>query len=254
MLRSKPRKICSPCCRTILKLKNNSEYAIAYYAYSYHDDVVLNKEIEGTLEINAGVGGGIGGRQTTNFVPGEHFRGEESVIQPNETRYVRVGDSKNVLFKYYYKKLQIEFTEEQRNFNVCDNVWFVQPTEEQIEDIKVSNNSVMKRNEEKRELYLKQEPVKKEDERREEEPVKKEDERREEEEPVKKEQLRVKNQEQILKAAQDILISMPCASTYQHMCKKVGKSTQCPNCKHFYCDWHSQTNNSLFGGGGHVCY
>ena len=241
MLRSKPRKICSPCCRTILKLKNNSEYAIAYYAYSYHDDVVLNKEIEGTLEINAGVGGGIGGRQTTNFVPGEHFRGEESVIQPNETRYVRVGDSKNVLFKYYYKKLQIEFTEEQRNFNVCDNVWFVQPTEEQIEDIKVSNNSVMKRNEEKRELYLKQEPVKKEDERR-------------EEEPVKKEQLRVKNQEQILKAAQDILISMPCASTYQHMCKKVGKSTQCPNCKHFYCDWHSQTNNSLFGGGGHVCY
>ena len=94
----------------------------------------------------------------------------------------------------------------------------------------------MKRNEEKRELYLKQEPVKKEDERR-------------EEAAVKKEQLRVKNQEQILKAAQDILISMPCASTYQHMCKKVGKSTQCPSCKHFYCDWHSQTNNSIFGGG-----
>jgi len=243
MLRSKPRKICSPCCRTILKLKNNSEYAIAYYAYSYHDDVVLNKEIEGTVEINAGVGGGIGGRQITKFVPGEHLRGEESVIQPNETRYVRVGDSKKVLFKYYYKKLQIEFTEEQRNFNVCDNVWFVQPTEEQIEDIKVYNNSVMKRNEEKRELYLKQEPVKKEDERRE-----------EEEAAVKKEQLRVKNQEQILKAAQDILISMPCASRYQHMCNKVGKSTQCPSCKHFYCDRHSQTNNSLFGGGGHVCY
>ena len=82
----------------------------------------------------------------------------------------------------------------------------------------------MKRNEEKRELYLKQEPV-------------------------KKEQLRVKNQEQILKAAQDILISIPCASRYQHMCNKVGKSTQCPSCKHFYCDRHSQKKQQFIWRG-----
>jgi hypothetical protein len=241
MLRSKPRKICSPCCRTILQLKNHSEYEIAYYAYSYHDDVVLNKEIEGKVEINAGVGGGIGGKQIIHFSPGEHLKGEESVIQPNETSYIRVGDSKNVMFKYYYKKLHIEFTEEQRNFNVCDNVWFVQPTEQQIEDIDVSNNYVKKRNEEKRERFLKQEPVKKENEHE------------EKEQAVKKEQLRVKNKEQILKEAQDILIAMPCASTYQHMCEKLGKTIQCNSCKHYYCERHSRKNNGIFGG-GHVCY
>jgi hypothetical protein len=248
MLRSKPRKICSPCCRTILQLKNHSEYEIAYYAYSYHDDVVLNKEIEGKVEINAGVGGGVGGKQIIHFSPGEHLKGEESVIQPNETSYIRVGDSKNVMFKYYYKKLHIEFTEEQRNFNVCDNVWFVQPTKQQIEDIDVSNNYVKEHNEEKRERFLKREPAKKENERKEEEAVRKE------EEAVKKEQLRVKNQEQILKEAQAILTQMPCASTYQHTCEKQGKTIQCPSCRHFYCGWHSKINNGIFGGGGHVCY
>ena len=184
-----------------LTIENKSEYEVKYHASFYENTTVIHDEKGGNIKV-MGVGAGV--NKKVDYVKGELLQPETGFIPPHESTYITVDDSKKVKLKYCYVGLHDDYTEEERNFTIYDEVWFVQPTPEKIKQIE--------------------------------------------------EQHRIKEEEECLKKAEENIIAMPCATTYQHMCTKGGITRQCPYCKHFFCDHHFEVNNKLIGNGGHICY
>ena len=222
-----------------LTIENKSDFEVKYKAYIYEASSIIHKENAGNVEF---MGVGVGGNNKMDYVKGESLEPEIGFIQPKGTVNITVDGSKKVKLKYYYLDLHKDYTEEQRNFTVNDEVWFEQPTPEKIKQIKEQNDSDEERI--KQEEHIKQE----------EERIKQDKEViRQEEERIKQDKERIKQEEERMKNNAENLIALPCATTYKHNCTKGGITKQCPHCKHFYCDWHFPVNGGLFGG-GHVCY
>jgi hypothetical protein len=201
-----------------LTIENKSDFEVKYKAYIYEASSIIHKENAGNVEF---MGVGVGGNNKKDYVKGESLEPEIGFIQPKGTVDITVDGSKKVKLKYYYLHLHKDYTEEQRNFTVNDEVWFEQPTPEKIKQIKEQNDS--------------------------------DEERIKQEEHIKQEEERIKQEEERMKNNAENLIALPCATTYKHNCTKGGNTKQCPHCKHFYCEWHFPVNGGLFGG-GHVCY
>jgi hypothetical protein len=201
-----------------LTIENKSDFEVKYKAYIYEASSIIHKENAGNVEF---MGVGVGGNNKKDYVKGESLEPEIGFIQPKGTVNITVDGSKKVKLKYYYLDLHKDYTEEQRNFTVNDEVWFEQPTPEKIKQIKEQNDS--------------------------------DEERIKQEEHIKQEEERIKQEEERMKNNAENLIALPCATTYKHNCTKGGITKQCPHCKHFYCEWHFPVNGGLFGG-GHVCY
>jgi len=235
-----------------LTIENKSDFEVKYKAYIYEASSIIHKENAGNVEF---MGVGVGGNNKKDYVKGESLEPEIGFIQPKGTVNITVDGSKKVKLKYYYLDLHKDYTEEQRNFTVNDEVWFEQPTPEKIKQIKEQNDSDEERI--KQEEHIKQEErIKQEEERikQDKEVIRQEEERiKQDKERIKQEEERIKQEEERMKNNAENLIALPCATTYKHNCTKGGITKQCPHCKHFYCDWHFRVNGGLFGG-GHVCY
>jgi hypothetical protein len=116
-----------------LTIINNSEFVVKYHAEFYEDTAVVHVEKEGNVQI---MGFGAGGNNKKDFVKGELLDPEISSIPPKGTTDITVDESKKVKLKYYYIGLHNDYTDEQRNFTVYDEVLFDQPTPDQIKQIK----------------------------------------------------------------------------------------------------------------------
>ena len=229
-----------------LTIENKSDFEVKYKAYIYEASLIIHKENAGNVEF---MGVGVGGNNKMDYVKGESLEPEIGFIQPKGTVNITVDGSKKVKLKYYYLDLHKDYTEEQRNFTVNDEVWFEQPTPEKIKQIKEQNDSDEERIKQEEHIKQEEERIKQEEER-----IKQDKEViRQEEERIKQDKERIKQEEERMKNNAENLIALPCATTYKHNCTKGGITKQCPHCKHFYCDWHFRVNGGLFGG-GHVCY
>ena len=229
-----------------LTIENKSDFEVKYKAYIYEASSIIHKENAGNVEF---MGVGVGGNNKMDYVKGESLEPEIGFIQPKGTVDITVDGSKKVKLKYYYLDLHKDYTEEQRNFTVNDEVWFEQPTPEKIKQIKEQNDSDEERIKQEEHIKQEEERIKQEEER-----IKQDKEViRQEEERIKQDKERIKQEEERMKNNAENLIALPCATTYKHNCTKGGITKQCPHCKHFYCDWHFRVNGGLFGG-GHVCY
>ena len=229
-----------------LTIENKSDFEVKYKAYIYEASSIIHKENAGNVEF---MGVGVGGNNKKDYVKGESLEPEIGFIQPKGTVNITVDGSKKVKLKYYYLDLHKDYTEEQRNFTVNDEVWFEQPTPEKIKQIKEQNDSDEERIKQEEHIKQEEERIKQEEER-----IKQDKEViRQEEERIKQDKERIKQEEERMKNNAENLIALPCATTYKHNCTKGGNTKQCPHCKHFYCEWHFPVNGGLFGG-GHVCY
>lgn len=116
-----------------LTIVNKSDYEVKYHAEFYEDTTVIHDEKGGNVKI---MGVGAGANKKMDFVKGELLEPEIGFIPPKGTTYITVDDSKKIKLKYYYIGLHDDYTDEQRNFTVYDEVWFDQPTPDQIKQIK----------------------------------------------------------------------------------------------------------------------
>ena len=143
MLRSSPPARCSCCirlCRNNIELENNSKYDVKYEATIYKASQITH--IENGAAVNAG-GVEVSGNNKIDYSQAESLKTEIGVIPQNGKNYVTVDGSKKVRIRYHYIGLHNDYTDEERNFTVCDKVWFEQPTEQQIKDIEDKKNTCM---------------------------------------------------------------------------------------------------------------
>ena len=217
MLRSEPNAICciwKPCINKIT-LTNESNFKVKYEAYPYKGGAVG--------KIDAAIGaGGFEGKTALEIIQAEKLKPEVGVIPKNDVRHVTVNRGQKIAIRYMYIDLHDDYTEEVRNFGVLDLVKFVQPPQEDIDEI------LTKKEEAKRKV---------EEERK----------RREREEKERKE--REEREERERKA-----IERKCSSVTQHMCSPSDTPKKlCIHCNHWYCIYHYHVNNNPIGRGGHVC-
>jgi hypothetical protein len=217
MLRSEPNAKCciwKPCINKIT-LTNESNFKVKYEAYPYKGGAVG--------KIDAAIGaGGFEGKTALEIIQAENLKPEVGVIPKNDVRHVTVNRGQKIAVRYMYLDLHDDYTEEVRNFGVLDLVKFVQPPQEDIDEI------LTKKEEAKRKV---EEEIKR---REREENERKEREEREENERKERER--------------------KCSSVTQHMCSPSDTPKKlCPHCNHWYCNYHYHVNNNPIGRGGHVC-
>ena len=217
MLRSEPNAICciwKPCINKIT-LTNESNFKVKYEAYPYKGSSVG--------KIDAAIGaGGFEGKTALEIIQAENLKPEVGVIPKNDVRHVTVNRGQKIALRYMYLDLHDDYTEEVRNFGVLDLVKFVQPPQEDIDEILT-----------KKEEALEEARRKEAEEQRK---VEEERKRREREEKERKERER------------------KCSSVTQHMCSPSDTPKKlCPHCNHWYCIYHYHVNNNPIGRGGHVC-
>jgi hypothetical protein len=217
MLRSEPNAKCciwKPCINKIT-LTNESNFKVKYEAYPYKGGAVG--------KIDAAIGaGGFEGKTALEIIQAENLKPEVGVIPKNDVRHVTVNRGQKIAVRYMYLDLHDDYTEEVRNFGVLDLVKFVQPPQEDIDEI------LTKKEEAKRKV---EEEIKR---REREENERKEREEREENERKERER--------------------KCSSVTQHMCSPSDTPKKlCPHCNHWYCNYHYHVNNNPVGRGGHVC-
>lgn len=217
MLRSEPNAICciwKPCINKIT-LTNESNFKVKYEAYPYKGGAVG--------KIDAAIGaGGFEGKTALEIIQAENLKPEVGVIPKNDVRHVTVNRGQKIAVRYMYLDLHDDYTEEVRNFGVLDLVKFVQPPQEDIDEI------LTKKEEAKRKV---EEEIKRKER---EEKERKEREEREERERIERER--------------------KCSSVTQHMCSPSDTPKKlCIHCNHWYCIYHYHVNNNPIGRGGHVC-
>tara|TARA_B100001142_G_scaffold121343_1_gene123264 strand:- start:240 stop:1025 length:786 start_codon:yes stop_codon:yes gene_type:complete len=228
MLRSEPNAICciwKPCINKIT-LTNESNFKVKYEAYPYKGGAVG--------KIDAAIGaGGFEGKTALEIIQAENLKPEVGVIPKNDVRHVTVNRGQKIAVRYMYLDLHDDYTEEVRNFGVLDLVKFVQPPQEDIDEILTKKEEALE--EVKRKEAEEQRKVEEERKKRErEEKERKEKEEREERERIERER--------------------KCSSVTQHMCSPSDTPKKlCPHCNHWYCIYHYRVNNNPIGRGGHVC-
>ena len=217
MLRSEPNAICciwKPCINKIT-LTNESNFKVKYEAYPYKGGAVG--------KIDAAIGaGGFEGKTALEIIQAENLKPEVGVIPKNDVRHVTVNRGQKIAVRYMYLDLHDDYTEEVRNFGVLDLVKFVQPPQEDIDEILTKKEEAKRKVEEERKRREREEKERKEKEEREEK-ERKERERK-------------------------------CSSVTQHMCSPSDTPKKlCPHCNHWYCNYHYHVNNNPIGRGGHMC-
>ena len=228
MLRSEPNAICciwKPCINKIT-LTNESNFKVKYEAYPYKGGAVG--------KIDAAIGaGGFEGKTALEIIQAENLKPEVGVIPKNDVRHVTVNRGQKIAIRYMYLDLHDDYTEEVRNFGVLDLVKFVQPPQEDIDEILTKKEEALE--EARRKEAEEQRKVEEERKKRErEEKERKEKEEREERERIERER--------------------KCSSVTQHMCSPSDTPKKlCPHCNHWYCNYHYHVNNNPIGRGGHVC-
>jgi hypothetical protein len=228
MLRSEPNAICciwKPCINKIT-LTNESNFKVKYEAYPYKGGAVG--------KIDAAIGaGGFEGKTALEIIQAENLKPEVGVIPKNDVRHVTVNRGQKIAVRYMYLDLHDDYTEEVRNFGVLDLVKFVQPPQEDIDEILSEKRKALE--EARRKEAEEQRKVEEERKKRErEEKERKEREEREEKERKERER--------------------KCSSLTQHMCSPSDTPKKlCPHCNHWYCIYHYHVNNNPIGRGGHVC-
>jgi hypothetical protein len=228
MLRSEPNAICciwKPCINKIT-LTNESNFKVKYEAYPYKGGAVG--------KIDAAIGaGGFEGKTALEIIQAENLKPEVGVIPKSDVRYVTVNRGQKIAVRYMYLDLHDDYTEEVRNFGVLDLVKFVQPPQEDIDEILTKKEEALE--EARRKEAEEQRKVEEERKKRErEEKERKEKEEREERERIERER--------------------KCSSVTQHMCSPSDTPKKlCPHCNHWYCNYHYHVNNNPIGRGGHVC-
>ena len=115
-----------------LTIENKSEYEVKYHATFYEKTSVIHDEKGGNIKV---MGVGAGANKKMDYVKGELLQPETGFIPPHESTYITVDDSKKVKLKYCYVGLHDDYTEEERNFTIYDEVWFDQPSPEKIKQI-----------------------------------------------------------------------------------------------------------------------
>jgi hypothetical protein len=228
MLRSEPNAICciwKPCINKIT-LTNESNFKVKYEAYPYKGGAVG--------KIDAAIGaGGFEGKTALEIIQAENLKPEVGVIPKNDVRHVTVNRGQKIAVRYMYLDLHDDYTEEVRNFGVLDLVKFVQPPQEDIDEILTKKEEALE--EARRKEAEEQRKVEEERKKRErEEKERKEREEREEKERKERER--------------------KCSSVTQHMCSPSDTPKKlCPHCNHWYCNYHYHVNNNPIGRGGHMC-
>ena len=228
MLRSEPNAICciwKPCINKIT-LTNESNFKVKYEAYPYKGGAVG--------KIDAAIGaGGFEGKTALEIIQAENLKPEVGVIPKNDVRHVTVNRGQKIAVRYMYLDLHDDYTEEVRNFGVLDLVKFVQPPQEDIDEILTKKEEALE--EARRKEAEEQRKVEEERKKRErEEKERKEKEEREERERIERER--------------------KCSSVTQHMCSPSDTPKKlCPHCNHWYCNYHYHVNNNPIGRGGHMC-
>ena len=220
MLKSEPN---AKCCLwkpflSKITLKNESNFKVKYEAYPYKGGAIG--------KIDAAIGaGGFEGKAALDIIQAENIKPEVGIIPRNDSRYVTVSGSQKVAIRYMYLDLNDDYTEEVRNFGVLDLVKFVQPPQEDIEEIlRIKKEMIVERSKLRVEAKRKEEREKKEREAK--------------EEREKKEREAFEHR---------------CSSVAQFMCTPSDMPKKmCPYCKHWYCNYHYKVNNGPVGG-GHVC-
>lgn len=146
MLRSEPNAKCCiwKSCLNKITLTNESNFKVKYEAYPYKGGAIG--------KIDAAVGaGGFEGKTALEIIQAENLKPEVGVIPKNDVRHVTVNKGQKIAIRYMYLDLHDDYTEEVRNFGVLDLVKFVQPSTEDIEEIK-KNIEELKRKETEREV------------------------------------------------------------------------------------------------------
>ena len=115
-----------------LKIENKSDYEVKYHASFYEKTSVIQDEKGGNIKV---MGVGAGAKKKVDYVKGDLLQPEIGFIPPHESTYITVDDSKKVKLKYCYVGLHDDYTEEERNFTIDDEVWFDQPSPEKIKQI-----------------------------------------------------------------------------------------------------------------------
>ena len=220
MLKSEPN---AKCCiwkpfLSKITLKNESNFKVKYEAYPYKGGAIG--------KIDAAIGaGGFEGKAALDIIQAENIKPEVGIIPRNDSRHVTVSGSQKVAIRYMYLDLHDDYTEEVRNFGVLDLVKFVQPPQEDIDEIlRIKKEMIVERSKLRVEAKRKEEREKKEREAK--------------EEQEKKEREAFEHR---------------CSSVAQFMCTPSDMPKKlCPYCKHWYCNYHYKVNNGPVGG-GHVC-
>ena len=220
MLKSEPN---AKCCLwkpflSKITLKNESNFKVKYEAYPYKGGAIG--------KIDAAIGaGGFEGKAALDIIQAENIKPEVGIIPRNDSRHVTVSGSQKVAIRYMYLDLHDDYTEEVRNFGVLDLVKFVQPSQEDIDEIlRIKKEMIVERSKLRVEAKRKEEREKKEREAK--------------EEREKKEREAFEHR---------------CSSVAQFMCTPSDMPKKmCPYCKHWYCNYHYKVNHGPVGG-GHVC-
>jgi hypothetical protein len=161
MLRSEPNAICciwKPCINKIT-LTNESNFKVKYEAYPYKGGAVG--------KIDAAIGaGGFEGKTALEIIQAENLKPEVGVIPKNDVRHVTVNRGQKIAVRYMYLDLHDDYTEEVRNFGVLDLVKFVQPPQEDIDEILSKKEEAKRKVEEEIKRKEREEKERKERERK----------------------------------------------------------------------------------------
>jgi hypothetical protein len=161
MLRSEPNAICciwKPCINKIT-LTNESNFKVKYEAYPYKGGAVG--------KIDAAIGaGGFEGKTALEIIQAENLKPEVGVIPKNDVRHVTVNRGQKIAVRYMYLDLHDDYTEEVRNFGVLDLVKFVQPPQEDIDEILTKKEEAKRKVEEEIKRKEREEKERKERERK----------------------------------------------------------------------------------------
>jgi hypothetical protein len=256
MLKSEPN---AKCCLwkpflSKITLRNESNFKVKYEAYPYKGSAIG--------KIDAAIGaGGLEGKAALDIIQAENIKPEVSIIAKNDSRYVTVSGSQKVAIRYMYLDLHDDYTEEVRNFGVLDLVKFVQPPQEDIDEIlrtkrEALEEAMRKAAEEKAKIEREQAEQEERIRKAEEEAKRKADEEKakiEKEQADQKERARKAEEEAKRKAIEIENIKRKCSTKAIGTCSASDTpKRQCPHCHDWYCNYHYRVNNNAFGG-GHVC-
>jgi hypothetical protein len=201
MLRSKPRNRYIFFGTPHFTIENKSEFDIRYEAYIYEGQRIIRRETAGNIKI---VGHGIGGNSIIEYDNSDSLRPDFTHIISNDTHYIPLSRSEKIQIKYHIVTLYNDYREEQRTFNVKQEVWFEQPTPKRIREIKQHENQKNEFEQQKEKLEKQKEEFKNKEEHLKEERKRIKQEEKEEtiknyRKHINKEEDRIKKQEDSIK-------------------------------------------------------
>ena len=120
---------------------NKSNLHIKYCLTCYENNLVTHNEKERNVKL---MDAGYGDKMKQDIVKGDSLSPEIDTILPGVTRVATIGDCKFVSVKYYFIKLQYDFTDTQRNYDANTEVVILQPTQIEINEFHKKNIVIYK--------------------------------------------------------------------------------------------------------------